>query len=125
MIAMLDHDDKWHDKTVASFKATRLPLATSAAVLAELFHVLDPRHHRAAWQLLRAGPVTTLPLTDDDLPEIELLMAKYHDRPMDFADATLVRLARREGLRTIFTVDDDFLVYRIDGRRRFSVVPQT
>jgi predicted nucleic acid-binding protein len=43
---------------------------------------------------------------------------------MDFADATLVHLAKRESLNTIFTVDfDDFETYRIDGRRRFRVLP--
>ena len=44
---------------------------------------------------------------------------------MDFADAALVRLAQREGLTTVFTVDhDDFETYRIEGRRRFRVVPE-
>jgi predicted nucleic acid-binding protein len=43
---------------------------------------------------------------------------------MDFADATLVYLAKREALSTVFTVDfRDFETYRIDGRRRFRVYP--
>lgn len=51
-------------------------------------------------------------------------MDKYHDRPMDLADATLVRLAEREGLSTVFTVDhDDFETYRIGGGRRFRILP--
>ena len=51
-------------------------------------------------------------------------MKRYADRPMDFADATLVHLARRESLNTVFTVDhDDFETYRIAGRRRFRIVP--
>jgi hypothetical protein len=33
------------------------------------------------------------------------LMSRYWARPMDFADATLVYLARREGLSIVFTVD--------------------
>jgi uncharacterized protein len=52
-------------------------------------------------------------------------MLRYTDRPMDFADATLVHLAERESLTTVFTVDhDDFETYRIAGRRRFRVVPE-
>ena len=47
----------------------------------------------------------------------------YRDLPMDFADATLVHLARRENLQTILSIDDDFLVYRIEGRRQFLVYP--
>jgi predicted nucleic acid-binding protein len=43
---------------------------------------------------------------------------------MDFADATPVRLAEREGLTTILTVDQDFDVYRIGGRKTFRVLPR-
>jgi predicted nucleic acid-binding protein len=51
-------------------------------------------------------------------------MSKFHDRPMDFADATLVQLAQRESLQTILTVDfDDFATYRINGRKRFRIFP--
>ena len=51
-------------------------------------------------------------------------MQRYADRPMDFADATLVHAANRAGVSTVFTIDhDDFLTYRLDGRRRFRVVP--
>jgi uncharacterized protein len=51
-------------------------------------------------------------------------MLKYADRPMDFADATLVRVAERERLTSILTVDRDFEVYRIGGRKAFRVVPE-
>jgi len=43
---------------------------------------------------------------------------------MDFADATLVYLARRESISTVFTVDRaDFEIYRIEGRQRFRILP--
>jgi predicted nucleic acid-binding protein len=51
-------------------------------------------------------------------------MRKYHDRPMDYADATLVQLAQRESLSTIFTIDhDDFEAYRLGGRKRLRILP--
>jgi predicted nucleic acid-binding protein len=69
------------------------------------------------------GP-QVLPISHADLPELDRLMKQYHDRPMDFADATLVLLAKRESLSTIFTIDhNDFETYRIDGRRGFRIVP--
>ena len=108
------------------FARLRLPLATSAAVLTELFHLVgdDPRDVGAAWTFIRAGAVTVLPISDGDLPDLDALMRKYRDRPMDVADATLVHLARRESLSTIFTIDhDDFDTYRIDGRKRLRVLP--
>ena len=51
-------------------------------------------------------------------------VSRDSDRPMYFADATLVYPAKREGLSTIFTVDHaDFGTYRIEGRRLFRVLP--
>jgi len=126
LFAVLDAEDRWHTRCTATVTSLRRPLATSAAVLAELFHLIGdrPRHVAHAWQFLRSGMVTVLPIGDDDLAELAELMARYHDRPMDFADATLVRLARRESLSTVFTIDhDDFETYRIHGHRRFRIVP--
>ena len=125
LLACLDRDDPWHARCREAFAQCRLPLATSGAVLAELFHLLGdhPRDVAAAWRFLRAGAVTVLPISDADLADLDALMRKYHDRPMDFADATLVHLAQRESYSTVFTIDhDDFETYRV-GRRRLRVLP--
>jgi predicted nucleic acid-binding protein len=51
-------------------------------------------------------------------------MSRYHDRPMDFTDATLVHLAARESISLVLTVDhDDFETYRISGRKKFDILP--
>ena len=51
-------------------------------------------------------------------------MSKYADRPMDLADAALVRVAEREGIRRIFTVDrSDCRVYRLHGRIGLEILP--
>jgi predicted nucleic acid-binding protein len=126
LIALLDRDDKWHSACVEGFERARLPVATSAAVLAELFHLLGDgkRNQAAAWRLLRSGAITVMPITDDDLPELQALMERYADRPMDFADASLVQLARKLKVVDILTVDhNDFETYRIQGRRGFRVLP--
>jgi predicted nucleic acid-binding protein len=126
ILALLDRDDRWHPRCAEAFTELRLPLASSAAVLAEVFHLLgrDRRSLASAWGFLRSGAVTVLPIDNGDLFDLEALMKRYADRPMDFADATLVHLARRERLNLVFTVDhDDFETYRIDGRRRFRLVP--
>jgi uncharacterized protein len=126
IVAFLDRKDKWHHRCVEIFENIRLPLATSPAILAEVFHLLrdNPRHQAAVWELFRTESVTLLPVDDEDLPNLEALMNRYRDRPMDFADATLVHLARRENLETVFTIDhDDFETYRIEGKRRFQILP--
>jgi uncharacterized protein len=126
ILAFLDQDDRWHERCVDALSTLRLPLATSAAVLAELFHLVhnQPLQTSMAWTFVRSAAVTVLAIDDADLPALEELMRRYADRPMDFADATLVHLARRESLSLVFTIDhDDFETYRIEGRRRFRIVP--
>lgn len=126
LLALLDRDDRWHDPCVEAFRASRLPLLTSALVLAELFHLVGDewRAVDAAWRLVRSQAVTVAPIADADLPALYALMARYRDRPMDFADATLVHLAEQEALADILTIDhDDFETYRIGGRRRFRITP--
>ena len=126
ILALLDADDRWHDRCRGAFASLRLPLATTAAILAELFHLLGdkPKDVAVAWRFLRSGAVTLLPITDGDIAALEGLMKRYRDRPMDLADATLVRVAERERLSTILTIDhDDFETYRIGKRTRFRIVP--
>ena len=128
LLAYLDRTDPWHQRCRQAIEGFRLPLATSSAVLTELFHLLgdNPRQVDFAWAFIRSGAVTVLPISDQDLGDIEALMRKYHDRPMDFADATLVHLAQRESLSTVFTIDhDDFETYRVGGRKRLRILPPT
>lgn len=55
-----------------------------------------------------------------DFRAVEKLARKYADQPMDFADASVVVLATRSGVREILTADQrDFAVYRVSGRARF------
>ena len=126
LLAYLDRSDPWHQRCRDTFAQFRLPLSTSSAVLTELFHLLgdNPKEVDLAWTFLRSGAVTVLSIADRDLLDIETLMRKYRDRPMDFADATLVHLAHRESLSTVFTIDhNDFETYRVGGRKRLRILP--
>ncbi len=126
ILAILDKRDPWHRLCVEAFQHLRAPLLTSEAVLTELFHMVgdDRREMEGAWGFVRSGALKLAEIRDSELPEIHALMSRYWDRPMDFADATLVYLAKRESLSTILTVDHDaFETYRIEGRRRFRVLP--
>lgn len=126
ILALLDRTDRWHEACVDAFRHLRLPLLTSEAVLTELFHLVgDSRHEmETAWRFVRSGAIRLAEIEDSELPEIQTLLSRYWDRPMNFAHATLVHLAKREGLSTIFTVDHtDFSTYRIEGRKRFRILP--
>jgi predicted nucleic acid-binding protein len=124
ILAILDHDDRWHSACMAAFQHLRVPLLTSEAVLTQLFHLVDRHEIERAWRFVRSGALTMGAIANDDLSSLNGLMSKYRDRPMDFADATLVHLAQREAIHLIFTIDhDDFETYRIEGRKKFRIVP--
>ena len=70
------------------------------------------------------GLSTVLALEVEDLPSIRKLMRQYADLPMDFADAALVQVAKRQGIEKIFTLDRrDFAVYRLGRGKAFTIIP--
>lgn len=126
ILALVDHDDDWHESCVETYNLNRLPWLTTEAVLTEAFHLVRRNHRadRSIWTLLRSGAIVMSIIANEELPQIHALMSQYADRPMDFADATLVHLAARERLSVIFTIDrDDFSTYRLPHRKKFTLVP--
>ena len=126
LVALVDADDQFHQKCVATLKEVREPLVTVWPPVTEAMYLLSdlPRAQEALWEMLARGVLQFLPLDITDVPRMRELMRKYADRPMDLADAALVRVAEREGIRKIFTVDrKDFSVYRLHGRVRPQIIP--
>lgn len=126
LAALVDADDQHHTACAVALKGLREPLATVWPALTEAMYLLatQPRAQDAIWEMLARGAVRLLPLDAADVPRMRELMRKYGDRPMDLADAALLRVAEREGIRTFFTVDrKDFSVYRLHGRVRPTVIP--
>jgi uncharacterized protein len=97
----------------------------TTSVLTETFYFAAKRGIvQPTWEFVRKGGISLALITDTDLPALEALMRRYADRPMDFADAALVHVAEREGLRTILTIDhSDFETYRIGRSARFRILP--
>jgi uncharacterized protein len=51
------------------------------------------------------------------------LMHKYHDTPMDLADASMVAIAESLGQQRMFTLDSDFYVYRLADDSALQILP--
>ena len=127
ILALVDRSDEWHESCVETYNLNRLPWLTTEAVLTEAFHLVrrNLRDDRPIWTLLRAGAIVLCSIDNQELPQIHALMAEYADRPMDFADATLVHLGARERLSVVFTIDhDDFSTYRLPKRKKFTILPR-
>ena len=127
ILAIVDARDRWHSACLQALQSFRIPLLTTEAVLTEAFHLTgkNPHNIERTWSFARSGALSVRSMGDSDLPALNALMAQYADRPMDFADATLVHLSSRERLSTILTVDrDDFETYRLPGRKKFTIFPR-
>ena len=126
LVAIVDRGDTHHARCVNTLQGIREPLMTVwPAVTEAMFLVRESWPAQAALlEMLESGAVGLLPLDEDDVPRMTELMAKYRDLPMDLADAALVRVAERERLRHVFTLDQrDFRVYRPAGLGRLSLLP--
>ncbi len=127
ILALVDRDDDWHEPCVDAYSHNRLPWLTTEAALTETFYLVRRNlgDDRGVWTLLHSGAIRMSAIADEEMPQIQALMAQYADRPMDFADATLVHLAARERLSVILTIDrDDFETYRLPGRKKFTILPR-
>jgi uncharacterized protein len=125
LVALLDRRDPAHDACVVALKTIRDPLVTVWPAFAETMYLLGRSRlaQKALWSRLETEALTLAALDETDAPRMRELMEKYRDLPMDLADAALVRVAERESLTEIFTLDrKHFSIYRSGRRRRFSIV---
>jgi hypothetical protein len=126
LVALFDARDGHHRRVTDVWRGIRQPVETIWPVLTEAFHLLafSTTACGAIFDLVESGAMVLAPLDCHDAPRIRELMAKYADLPIDLADACLVRVAERERIRTVFTVDRrGFGVFAPRHVRRFSLWP--
>jgi hypothetical protein len=123
LIGLFDETDALHPRCREFLRDYRGRFLTTEAVLAETFALLSPvQQFRCLDWLADAAQIGLLELDRSpvDFRAVEKLARKYADQPMDFADASVVLLAMRAGVKEILTADErDFAVYRMSGKTRF------
>ena len=50
------------------------------------------------------------------------VLVKYRDRPMSYADACIVRMTEIHAKHAVFTLDNDFSIYRRHGREPLDLI---
>ena len=127
LIALIDADEQDHEACLPALDELALPLITTWPAFTEAMYLLGRaggiRGQQALWRLVHTDRLVVADLSPATVVRSAHLMEQYADRPLDLADATLVAYAEEHGHRTIFTLDSDFRVYRLRGRRRFETVP--
>ena len=122
LIALSRESDAHHTRAVDFFGEFRDgELLTTAAVLTEAMHLLPARQGPPLLDLVRSPPWRVFDI-GDGLARIGDLVRKYLDRPMDFADATLVWVAEQTSVLEILTTDRDFEIYRPRALRSLKPV---
>ena len=122
LIALFDRDDKYHTSIVEFIKNTNYRFISTTAVLTETMYMLD---FNTAVQLnflewiMKEG-VIIHEIKQSNIKRIIDLTKKYSDRPMDFADATLVIAAEERGIRQIISIDSDFDIYRLYNKMKIE-----
>jgi predicted nucleic acid-binding protein len=126
LVALIHADDRYHASCKEALKKIREPLGTVWPAFTEAMYLLgfSNKAQDSLWRLVESEAFKILALDAADAPRMRDLMRKYRDLPMDLADAALVRVAEREKIARVFTIDRrDFEVYRPRGLPRFTILP--
>lgn len=126
IVAILSESDEHHEACLEQLRRIRGPLLTCWPVVTEAAWLL--RAYPAALGTLLsafdAGPFQLISLDESDLPGIAAILTKYKNLGIQLADASLVHLANREDIETVFTLDRrEFDVLRLARRKKLKVIP--
>ena len=127
LVALLDVAERRHADCVEVLSAWHGGLVTTEPVVTEAAYLLSSVgvDGSLALQFCVRGGARVRPWTDERAVRAAELMHKYHDVPMDYADASLVALAEELSTPHVFTLDlRGFCAYRWRGRRAFQIVPK-
>jgi predicted nucleic acid-binding protein len=127
LIALIDRRDSQHLQCSRAFSALDEKLLSTWPCFSEAMHLLMRAGGIVAaeslWNLVEEGELFLFDLDSTDRGRIRQLMLKYNDLPMDLADGSLVVAAERRKVRTVFTLDKDFRIYRSANGDHFDVIP--
>lgn len=128
LLALFNRQEPAHDAVRAVVDKEPAPLVVSPYVVAELDHLLSTRigvdAELAALTELATGAYHLAPFAAEDVQAAGAVVARYRDRQVGVAEASLVVLAERHRTRSVLTLDHrHFGVLRPLNGGRFSIVP--
>ena len=119
LVALLNRRDRYHEWARDRFAEIEPPLTSCEAVIVEACHLLrgQPGGERIVLDVLRRGVVEIDFILGEEIVPVQELRTRYANVPMDLADACLVRMAELASGSVVLTLDSDFAIYRMHGRR--------
>lgn len=123
LIALFRRHDKHHARVKRFLFTASGRLVTTLPVVTEVCHFLNARGKIAFLTWIQRGGLAVQRIDVDVFDDIAAIIARYQDREIDFADATLVWLAGLVNTVDVLTIDrQDFRVYRPASGKAFNLV---
>jgi predicted nucleic acid-binding protein len=128
LVSLCDRNQPTHSRCQATFTAAIAPVVSTWACFVEAMYLVGRiggfplQDHLFA--LVNRGIIRLHEHSEAERLQMAVLMNRYQNVPMDLADASLVAAAETLSDRTVFTLDSDFLVYRLADGRAFEIVPR-
>lgn len=128
LLAAIDAGERQHARARRALERAAPPWVLSPFVLAELDYILATRVSEQAERALLGevgrGVYRLETFDPEEIAAAERLIGRYADLAIGLADASLVVLANRYGVRDILTLDErHFRVLRGRGGRPFRLLP--
>ena len=122
LVALLNKRDNYHPWAKAQFDRITPPLLTCEAVLSEACFLLQKFSIRidGIMSLLERRLILIPFHLEEELSPVKKLMQSYQNVPMSLADGCLVRMSEQISESAVFTVDNDFTIYR---KNQHQIIP--
>lgn len=128
LLAAIDASQRHHARCAEVVEDADGPLLLSPFVLAELDYLVSsrvgPRAQHALLEEVARGAYALEPFSAVDVATSLDVIERYSDLRVGLADASIVVLASRHGVRDVLTLDErHFRAMRTLDRKRFRVLP--
>lgn len=128
IVAILSASDSYHQVCLETLKIITPPMLTTWPVLTEVQYLLrkDYRALKGLFAGFNNGLFALEDISADALPWLQTFLLKYKDLNPQLADASLMYLAEKRKIETIFTLDRrDFSIYRFQNKKAPHILPSS
>jgi hypothetical protein len=128
LLSAIDGSQRQHRACAEALAAASSPLVLSPFVLAELDYLLATQvgaaEQMALLEEVARGVYQLEPFRASDIAVARAVMDRYSDLKLGLADASIVVLAQRHGVRDVLTLDErHFRSLRPLNKKRFRLLP--
>ena len=123
LVAYGKKHDPLHSKADQFLSKYRGALYSVSAVIVEACFHMDSTTKQHLLEWVAGGTLSVVDVPVSAYPELAGTIGKYADHEVDLADAALLWLAEKAGIRRILTTDRrDFYTFRLKSGKRFELI---